>query len=204
VATVLRTELKSTGRFLSASIALWAFCVCIGAETGVFASLYMPAIALIVAAGILLPTACYFFSARLKAYADYVGHRPLMLMHVWRIPAALLFFWYGLHGELPLLFWILAGTGDLIAGGYAVYLAFRPETIERYRAFHRFGFSDFIVAVGTGLTYTLLLDPKMALVTVLPMALIPLFGVGISGASHLIAFDMLRRGSGMQGASALS
>ena len=127
-----------------------------------------------------------------------------MLMHAWRIPAALLFFWYGFQEKLPPLFWVLAGTGDLIAGSYAVYLAFKPETVERYRSFHRFGFADFIVAVGTGLTYTLLQDPKMALVTVLPMALIPLFGVGISGATHLIAFDMLRRGSGMQRAAAFS
>jgi hypothetical protein len=59
---------------------------------------------------------------------------------------------------------------------------------------HRFGFADFVVAVGTGLAFTLLLDPRMAPITALPLALIPLFGVGISGATHIIAFDMLRRG----------
>lgn len=52
------------------------------------------------------------------------------------------------------------------------------------------------VTVGTGLTFTLLQDPRMALVTVLPMALIPLPGVGISGTTHLIAFDYLRRRQG--------
>jgi hypothetical protein len=67
----------------------------------------------------------------------------------------------------------------------------------RYRSFHRFGFADFVVAVGTGLTFTLLQDPLMALITTLPFALIPLFGVGISGASHLMAFDMLRRHTGL-------
>ena len=56
----------------------------------------------------------------------------------------------------------------------------------------RFGFADFVVAVGTGLTYTLLLDPRMNLIAELPMALIPLFGVGLSGASHIVAFDMMR------------
>ena len=61
---------------------------------------------------------------------------------------------------------------------------------------HRFGFVDFVIAVGTGLTFTLLLDPRMELIATLPFALIPLFGVGISGASHIVAFDMLRRQAG--------
>jgi hypothetical protein len=37
----------------------------------------------------------------------------------------------------------------------------------------------------------------MAPIAILPLALIPLFGVGISGATHLMAFDMLRRGVGL-------
>ena len=72
-----------------------------------------------------------------------------------------------------------------------------PESRRRYIAFHLFGFADFVVAVGTGLTLTLLADPKMDGIRTLPMALIPLFGVGISGASHLMAFDLLRRRKGM-------
>jgi len=32
-----------------------------------------------------------------------------------------------------------------------------------------------------------------SLIAVLPMALIPLWGVGISDVTHLVAFDMLRR-----------
>jgi hypothetical protein len=43
-----------------------------------------------------------------------------------------------------------------------------------------------------------LMDERMAAITTLPLALIPLFGVGISGATHLIAFDMLRKGRGLQ------
>lgn len=50
------------------------------------------------------------------------------------------------------------------------------------------------MAVGTGLVFTLLNDSRMATIRELPMVLIPLFGVGISGASHLIAFSLLRGG----------
>ncbi len=40
-------------------------------------------------------------------------------------------------------------------------------------------------------------DPLMAAAGEFPLALIPLYGVGISGASHLIAFDLLARKRGM-------
>ena len=177
-------------------LALWLAAVVIGAASGAIGRLYMPLIALIVATIIAVPTLVYALSARFRAFVEGVGHRRIMLFHIWRIPAALLFFWYGAQGELPPAFWILAGTGDFIAGSYAAFLAFRPESAATYLSFHRFGFADFVVAVGTGLTFTLLQDPRMALIAALPMALIPLFGVGISGASHLMAFDMLRRGAG--------
>lgn len=174
----------------------WFALVVIGAETGFFASLYQPAIGAIVAATIILPTVWYFRAPGVRAAVEAVGHRRIMAMHTWRVPAALLFFWYGFRGDLPPAFWALAGAGDLVAGLYAGYLSFKPESAARYRSFHRFGFADFVVAVGVGLTHTLISDPRMAPVTTLPLALIPFFGVGVSGASHLVAFDMLRRGVG--------
>jgi hypothetical protein len=183
--------------FLWFTASLWLATMVYLAGTGLLAKLYPPLIAAVVAATIILPTLWYFASPSLQRLVETIGHRRIMLMHIWRIPAALLFFWYGAQGLLPPLFWILAGVGDLLAGSYAVYLAFKPETAERYASFHRFGFADFVVAVGTGLTYTLLVDPRMAPIATLPLALVPLFGVGISGASHLMAFDMLRRGVGL-------
>lgn len=183
---------------VAAVTALWLGTVIIAAQTGTLARLYMPLIGGIVAVTILAPTLWYFLSPSLRAFVDSIGHRPLMLLHIWRIPAALAFFWYGAQDALPPLFWGLAGTGDLIAGSYAAWLATRPESRTQYVSFHRFGFADFVVAVGTGLTFTLLEDPRMGLIAELPLALIPLFGVGISGTTHLIAFDMLRRGTGLR------
>lgn len=188
--------------FIPTLLVLWAATVVGAAQSGALAMLYPPLIAAVVAATIAIPSVWYFSSRALQAYMDRVGHRRIVLFHTWRIPAALLFFWYGLQGQLPPLFWILAGTGDLIAGSYALWLSFKPESPVRYRSFHIFGFADFVVAVGTGLTYTLLLDPRMAPIATLPLALVPLFGVGISGATHLIAFDMLRRGTGLAPKSA--
>lgn len=185
-------------RFIIGVLVLWLAAVIFGAASGYLAKLYMPFVALIVAATIVAPTVWYFASPRFRTVVEDVGHYRIMLFHIWRIPAALLFFWYGFQGLLPSAFWILAGTGDLIAGSYALYLAVRPESSKTYWSFHRFGFADFLVAVGTGLTFTLLQDPRMGPIASLPLALIPLFGVGVSGASHLMAFDMLRRGVGFR------
>jgi hypothetical protein len=192
-ATALAKGDFATKVILTFSLATWGLAVVVLAQTRVFSRLYQPLIGAIVAATIVVPTIWYLRSLAVRRIMETVGHRRIVMFHVWRIPAALLFFWYGAQGSLPPLFWMLAGIGDLIAGLYALRLSFQPESAHGYRAFHRFGFADFVVAVGTGLTYTLLLDPRMAPIATLPLALIPLFGVGISGASHLIAFDMLRR-----------
>ncbi|TAG81717.1 MAG: permease [Betaproteobacteria bacterium] len=188
---------RTTNVFFGLAIA-WLVAVIIGSETGFFSSLHQPLIGALVAFSIIVPTIWYFLSSRVRLYVEAIGHRRIMLLHIWRIPAALMFFWYGASGQLPPVFWILAGVGDFIAGSLALYMAVKPESLQRYSIFNSFGFLDFVVAVGTGLTYTLMEDTRMAPIAVLPMALIPLFGVGISGATHLMAFDMLRRKVGLR------
>jgi hypothetical protein len=181
-------------RIALATIGLWFVLVCWAALSGALARLHMPWIAALVAAGIGLPTLAYAASAPLRAAVERFGIARLTALHLWRVPAALAFYAYGLAGELPPLFWIVAGTGDLLVGLYAARALRAPQDAAYYRRFHVLGFADFVVAVGLGLTYTLLLDARMAPIAQWPMALIPLFGVGLSGASHLIAFDLLRRG----------
>jgi hypothetical protein len=53
--------------------------------------------------------------------------------------------------------------------------------------------TDFIIAVGTGLTFSLLQISMMNTIATYPVALIPLFGVPISGVSHIMALDLLAR-----------
>ncbi len=189
------TFAPSRGRFnLAVATLLWMAAVIWAAQADVLAALgraFMPGYALLVALGIAAPVAAYFASPRMRLAVDSLGLHRLTLMHIWRVPAAMLFFYYGLRGELPPVFWILAGVGDLLAGILAATLLWRPRSVALYRRIHIFGFADFVVAVGTGLTLTLLQDPRMALLTTLPMALIPLFGVGLSGASHIIALTWL-------------
>ncbi|QAY96288.1 permease [Methylovirgula ligni] len=172
--------------------------VAIAAETGVYRALPPLLLAPIIALGIVVPIIVYAISDGFRAYIEAIGLRPLTAFHIWRIGAALLFFWYGAHNLLPETFVQNAGWGDFIAGFLALGVLLLPESRNRYLAFHIFGFADFVLAVGTGLTFFLLNDPRMSAIQTLPMALIVLYGVGISGASHIMAFDLLRRGSGIE------
>jgi hypothetical protein len=182
-----------TGALLLAAGALWACAVALLAAKGFFSNLVGAPFAMVVAAGIAVPALAYFVIPPVRSFIESVGLYPLTILHTWRIPAALLFFWYGFQGQLPPWFWIPAGIGDFLVGLYATRLFFRRGDTAFYWRFHVLGFADFVIAVGSGLTHTLLMDPRMAPIALLPLALIPLFGVGISGASHLVAFDLLRR-----------
>jgi hypothetical protein len=190
-------KLRET-RVLLIVLAIWGLAVAIAAQTGVYKAIYPLVLAPIIALGIVVPIIVYAMSKGFRAYIEAIGLRPLTVFHIWRIGAALLFFWYGAHDLLPQVFVQIAGWGDLIAGLLALGVTLLPETRTRYLVFEIFGFADFVAAVGTGLTMFLLHDPRMAGIQTLPMALIPFYGVGISGASHIMAFDLLRRHVGIQ------
>jgi hypothetical protein len=185
-------------RVLLSVLAVWGLAVVAAAGTGVYSAMPPLLIAPLIALGIIIPVVVYAISDGFRAYIAAVGLRPITAFHIWRIAAALVFFWYGEHNLLPEAFVRNAGWGDLIAGVLALFVVMLPENRSRYFIFHIVGFADFVVAVGTGLTLFLLNDSRMAAIQTLPMALIPLYGVGISGASHIMAFNLLRRGSGIK------
>lgn len=180
-----------TGRWLAAAVALWGATVTAAGATHLLGRLDPMLFAPLVAAGIILPVLAYAGSQRLRRYFAAFGLRRLTIFHIWRIPAALTFFLYA--DDLPATFVRNAAWGDFLAGSLALALVWARPTRLRYWGFHLIGFADFVSAVGTGLYFTVAADPLMAHIRELPLALIPLFGVGLSGASHLIALDLLRR-----------
>jgi hypothetical protein len=192
--TVISKDSSSFSSIFGLAVLAWLGAVVGLSASGVLGSIagrFMPAYAILVVIGIAAPVALDRLAPSARAAIDRIGLRRLTLMHAWRIPAALVFFYYGARGALPALFWIPAGLGDFLAGAYALTLLFGEPSTDRYRRVHRFGFTDFVSAVGLGLTFTLVGDPRMTLLTTLPMALIPLFGVGLSGASHIIALTRM-------------
>ncbi|MCA1452392.1 permease [Bradyrhizobium sp. BRP22] len=185
-------------RVLLTVLAIWGLAVAVAAEAGLYGAIYPLLLGPIIVLGIVVPVAIYAVSDGFRSYVEAIGLRPLTAFQIWRIGAALVIFWYGAHNLLPQSFVQNAGWGDLITGFLALGVILLPESRNRYLAVHIFGFADLVVAVGTGLTFFLLNDPRMSGIQTLPMALIPLYGVGISGASHIMAFDLLRRGAGIK------
>lgn len=182
-----------SNRLVIGVLAVWGAGVAVAASTGLLAQVPPRAVAGLVVLGIVLPTFAYFMNARVRQWVEAFGLRRLTLFHAWRIVAAVLFFGYGAAELLPPLFVERAAWGDLIAGVLAVVVVALPFARWRYAAMHVFGMADFITAVGTGLYFTLSNPESMVQIRYLPLALIPMFGVALSGATHLIAFDLLRR-----------
>src|SRR5579875_3983713 len=100
-------------RILLSVLAIWGVTVAIPAETGVIRAIYPLVLAPIIALGIVVPVMVYAMSKGFRAYVEIIGLRPLTVFHIWRIGAALLFFWYGAHDLLPPIFVQIAGWGDL-------------------------------------------------------------------------------------------
>ena len=63
-------------------------------------------------------------------------------------------------------------------------------TFPALECFHIIGLADFLLAVGTGLALTLVGTPLMSNIAAYPVVLIPLLGVPVSGAMHVMALDI--------------
>lgn len=98
---------------------------------------------------------------------------------------------YGSQQLLPEQFAINAGYGDLAIGFLVPIVLMLPQGTNKYIAFHIFSLLDFMLAVGTGLTFTILSVPLMENIATFPIVLIPFFGVPITGAGSVMAIDSL-------------
>lgn len=185
-------KLDATKRGVLASLGSWGAVVAGASASGLLAKLPARLVAPLIVGGIALPTIAYARSSELKALARDVGIHKLSLFHTWRVVGTAAFLFYGSKDELPPTFVRNAAWGDLATSVLAGALLVLPRRRATYIAFHLFGLSDFIAALATGLRLTLKGDARMRTIATFPLALIPLFGVGLSGAAHLIAFDLLR------------
>lgn len=175
------------------ALAVWGAVVSIASIFGLTAALPSKAFTALVFLSVAGAMAAIFLSRDLRRLSEQLGPYGLASFHVWRIAAALVFFRYGAVGLLPESFVSRAATGDLIAGALAATIFLLPRRAAIVSGFHLIGFADFVIAVGTGVSMTAAGNPEIANITHFPLALIPLFGVPISGATHLAAFRLLLR-----------
>jgi hypothetical protein len=130
-----------------------------------------------------------------REYIESIGLRRLTAIHLLRITAAPLFFWYGAHQLLPRVFVDRAAWGDIAAGLLALLAVTLWRRPSGYWLAHLFGMADFFVAFGTAIALTRQNPTAIHAVTGLPMALIPFFGVGFLATTHVMAYHLLLRQS---------
>jgi len=184
----------AVGFWFALLLALWGAAVLAAGRFGLLSRFPLLAIPPMVVCGVVLPVLAYYAYRPFRAFISTCDLRALTLFHVWRIPAALTFFAYGSHHLLPPRFVFNAGWGDLIVGLLAPIVQVLPASRRSYLTFHLFGLADFVVAVGTGLLFTLLRVPLMENITTFPVVLIPLYGVCVTGALSIMTLDRLVRG----------
>lgn len=180
-----------TKKWFILALSIWGATVFWGGYYGFLARIPLTWIAPIVVTGIMTPVLFYYLNDAFRSYIESISLKHLTLFNVWRIPAGLTFLYYGSRNLLPEPFVHNAAFGDIAVGLLVpVVLMFRGG-ISKYLVFHIFGLLDFVIAVGTGLTFTLLQVPLMENIRMFPIVLIPLYGVCITGALHIMTLDIL-------------
>ena len=182
---------KTVERWFALVLTLWVGIVFIAGYYGLFVKLPLPSVGILATLGITLPVILYYRYSAFQTYIQSIDPLHLTLFHVWRILAGFTFFYYGDRHLLPEQFVINAGYGDLLVGFMVPLVLIAGQSKNKYIAFHIFSLLDFIGAVGTGLTFTILQMPLMENIATFPLVLIPLYGVCITGALSWMALDTL-------------
>lgn len=108
------------------------------------------------------------------------------------------------RGQLPAIFALPAGVGDILMGASALeiaYLSWRGVEEARGLALiaNIFGILDLLVALGIGFFAALtpfrliVSDPSTNLLTVLPLVLVPVFAIPLFLLLHVTSLSALRR-----------
>lgn len=174
-------------------LSVWALVVFVAGYYGFFAQLPLPSIGILATIGIVLPIWIYYHYQPFQSYIRSIHPLHLTLFHVWRILAGFTFLNYGSQNLLPEKFVINAGYGDLAVGFLVPVVLMWKDSKNKYILFHIFSLIDFVGAVGTGLTFTLLQVPLMENIATFPLVLIPLYGVCVTGTLSWMTLDALVR-----------
>ncbi len=191
-------------RWFVIALTVWAACGFIAARNGLISSVPRLVLGPLLLVETGVPILVYYWSERFRAYISSIDLKHLTIFHLWRLLAGFTFVAYGSQHLLPLPFVRNAGYGDILVGLLVPVVLVLPRGTGKYLVFHSIGMLDFVLAVGTGITLTLQQTPLMWNITTYPVILIPLLGVPISGAMHVMALDIAwkrrrERGEGVAG-----
>jgi hypothetical protein len=184
-------------------LAGWAVVAALLARRGFFQppDLHSPppvGIALGLALGVF--ALCLLVSPSLRGLLT--NQRHLILLNLWRLVGAV-FLLLMANDQMPALWALPAGIGDVIVGVAAPWIARQLETPEGKRRaifFTLFGMADLVVAVGLGVmtspgpAHVFRTTPTSELATQFPLALVPTFLVPLAFILHVVSLWQLLGG----------
>lgn len=186
-------NLENIERRVVFTLSAWAIVVFLAGYYDLFTKISLNSFALLVVIGIAVPVVVYYRNVNFRFYVSSINPKNLTILHLWRILAGFVFLHYGSQQLLPEQFVINAGYGDLAVGFMVPIVLMLKSNVRKYVVFHIFGLLDFVVAVGTGLTFNFLQVPLMENIATFPIVLIPLYGVCVTGAVSIMTLDVLLR-----------
>jgi hypothetical protein len=186
-------------------LALWAALATVLALRGVF--MQPPSRTAPPPVGINLLVAFAVMGASLAGSASLrsllSNQKHLIRLNVWRLVGAV-FLLLMANGQVPALWALPAGIGDILVGLTAFWVAGQldsPGGRARAIFFNFFGLADLIVAIGLGVATTpgpariFHTSPTSELLTRFPLALVPTFLVPLAFMLHIVSLWQLYTGS---------
>ena len=184
-------------------LAAWAVVAVMLARGGFFEQgdpNSVPPVGITLALVLLGLAVCLLVSPSLRRLLT--NQRNLILLNLWRLVGAV-FLLLMANGQMPALWALPAGIGDVIVGAMAPWIAARVDTPQGRRGaivFHLFGMADLVVAVGLGVmtspgaAQVFHTTPTSELATRFPLVLVPTFLVPLAFVLHVISLWQLLDG----------
>jgi hypothetical protein len=133
----------------------------------------------------------------------HANQKNLIRLNLWRL-VGIVFLLLMANGQMPALWALPAGIGDIIVGATALWVASQidsPGGRRRAIIFNWFGVADLVVAIGLGVTTSpgpgqlFHTTPTSALATRFPLALVPTFLVPLAFMLHVVSLWQLLGGT---------
>ena len=184
------------------ALAAWAITTAVLASSGSYQppdTRSPPPVGIQLVTALAVMAACLWLSPTLRGLLR--NQKNLIRLNVWRLEGAL-FLALMFTGQVPALWAIPAGVGDVLIGAAAFWVAARldaPGGRRRAIVFNVLGLLDLVVAIGLGITtnpgpaqvfHTI---PNAELLTRFPLALVPGFLVPLAFMVHFVSLWQLRR-----------
>jgi hypothetical protein len=184
-------------------LAAWAIATAVLASSGFYQPLDAhspPPVGIQLLTALVILSACVGLSPTLRGLLR--NQKSLIRLNVWRLEGAL-FLALMFTGQMPALWAIPAGMGDVLIGAAAFPVAARldaPGGRRRAIVFNLLGLLDLVVAVGLGITTSpgpaqvFHTTPESELLTGFPLALVPGFLVPLAFLVHFVSLWQQRPG----------